>query len=225
MTPAPDLEAIAARARAGGLAVLGAFHPLPADCVPEGCATLVLLGPDEPGFWPHFRASPEARDGGDHPLDRWSRRVVGGLAGAMGASALHPFGGPPHQPFIAWALRSGRAWASPVGLLVHDTAGLFVSYRGALAFAARIELPAAGRRPCDGCSAPCLGACPAGALTGAGYDVAACHAYLDTGPGAACMGRGCAVRRACPVGSGRRVEAQSAFHMADFHGKGSACDG
>jgi hypothetical protein len=63
-----------------------------------------------------------------------------------------------------------------------------------------------------------------GALKGSGYDLATCHAFLDTGPGGDCMGRGCAVRRACPVGQDRRMAAQSAFHMADFHGKERGCD-
>ena len=47
-----------------------------------------------------------------------------------------------------------------------------------------------------------------------GYDVAACHGFLDTAPGRDCLDRGCAVRRACPVGADLRPEAQSAFHMA-----------
>ena len=108
---------------------------------------------------------------------------------------------------------------------MHADAGLFVSYRGALALPGRLELPPPGRRPCEGCPAPCLGACPVGALTGAGYDVAACHGFLDTAPGRDCLDRGCAVRRACPVGRGRRPEAQSAFHMTDFHGRQDACGG
>ena len=61
-------------------------------------------------------------------------------------------------------------------------------------------------------------------LGAGGYDVAGCHAYLDTAPGADCLDRGCAVRRACPVGAALRGEAQSAFHMAAFHGTQSSCD-
>jgi epoxyqueuosine reductase len=53
------------------------------------------------------------------------------MACDLGAKALFPFGGPPWHPFIAWAKRSGRAWESPVGFLVHDQAGLMVSYRAA----------------------------------------------------------------------------------------------
>ena len=214
-----SIEAVAALARPAGLAVLGAFHPGPEDATPAGCRTLLLLGPDEPGFWGLFQASPEGGDGAADPLDRWSERVIGELAAATGGRALFPFGGPPWQPFIAWARRSGAAWVSPVGLLVHAERGLLVSYRGALALGARLALPAPPARPCDTCARPCLDACPVGALSGAGYDLGACHGWLDTEAGGDCMARGCAVRRACPVGQGLRRWPQSAFHMTAFHGR------
>lgn len=219
-----SLAGIAARARRDGLGLLGAFHPGPEDGAPAGCGTLVLLGPDGPDFWPLFGASPERRDGLRDPLDRWTVRVLAALAGEFGAVPLFPFGGPPYVPFTAWARRSGEAWISPVGLLVHARLGLFVSYRGALALPERLALAPAGRSPCDGCAAPCLAACPVSALTAGGYDVAGCHGFLDGAAGADCLGRGCAVRRACPVGRGRRPEAQSAFHMAAFHGTEGRCD-
>ena len=218
------LQAIAGRAAADGLTPLGAFHPAPEDAAPPGTGTLVLLGPAGPEFWEGFGASPEAGDGGADPLDRWSARVIGEMAEGLGATAVFPFGGPPWAPFTAWARRSGEAWTSPVGLLVHARLGLFVSYRGALAFRDRLELAPSGLCPCEGCARPCLTACPVTALGGDGYDVAACHGFLDTAPGRDCLDRGCAVRRACPVGAGLRPEAQSAFHMADFHGKRSGCD-
>jgi len=205
--------------RAEALDILGAFHPDDTDGAPAGTQTLLLLGPHEPGFWAAPQASPEFADRLPDALDRWSTRVVTSLADQINATALFPFGGPPYQPFIAWARRSGRAWPSPAGLLVHDHCGLMVSYRGALALPERVNLPALPPCPCDGCKArPCLSACPVGALGGAGYDVAACHGYLDTTPGQDCMSRGCAARRACPVSqSYGRLEAQSAFHMRSFH--------
>ncbi len=215
----PTLSEIDARAARQRLSVFGAFHAGPDDGVPEGTETLVLLGPDEPGFWDHVRRGPEFQDGRADPLDRWSRRVISEMARQLDAVALFPFGGPPYRPFVAWALRSGRAWQSPVSLLVHDRAGLMVSYRGALAFPARLDLPPVPPCPCDTCAGrPCLTACPAGALTDTGYDLAACHGYLDTGPGRGCMDGGCAVRLACPVSRRYgRDPAQSAFHMKAFH--------
>ena len=200
------------------LDVNGGFHPGPQDGLDAGVTTVVLIGPGEPGFWPHVTAQPEFGDGETDPLDRWSRRVLGSLARDLGAQALFPFGGPPWHPFVAWAQRSGRAWLSPVGLLVHDTAGLFVSYRGALAFGGRIDLPALPPRPCDTCTTqPCRGACPVAALTPDGYDVSACRAYLTTPAGADCMTKGCAVRRSCPVSRAYgRPDVQFAFHMKAF---------
>ena len=225
MPAARALAEIAAAAAPAGLAPLGALHPTAEDAAPPGTGTLVLLGPEWPRFWAVFAASPEASDGRTDPLDRWSRRVIGGLARRLGAAPLFPFGGPPWAPFTAWARRTGEAWASPVGLLVHRRLGLFVSYRGALALPGRLALPPPAAAPCDGCAAPCRSACPVGALGTGGYEVAACHGFLDTAPGRDCLERGCAVRRACPVGGALRPEAQSAFHMTDFHGRQAGCDG
>lgn len=212
------LAEIDARLEAHHLEVLGGFHPGPGDGAPEGCRTLLMLGPREPGFWDHVTAEPEFADGKPDPLDRWSRRVIGRLACDLGAKALFPFGGPPWRPFIGWAQKTGRAQVSPVTLLVHDRAGLMVSYRGALALREHIDLPPAPPAPCAGCARACETACPVGALGATGYDVAACHAFLDTEEGRDCLDRGCRVRRACPVSEryGRRPE-QSAFHMRSFH--------
>ncbi|MAU52688.1 MAG: ferredoxin [Roseovarius sp.] len=209
------LARITARAALHHLAVMGALH-LKADEVP-GHATLVLLGPLEPGFWTAFTQTPEYRDGTPDPMDRWSTRIITALAEDLGAAPLFPFGGPPWKPFTDWARRSGRAWPSPVGLLVHDVAGLMVSYRGALAIPERLALPAPARCPCETCEAqPCRTACPVDALKPDAYDVPACKADLDR-PGNDCRARGCAVRRACPVSQAHaRAEAQSAFHMGYF---------
>lgn len=213
------LDEVDALASAEALFVAGAFHPGAEDGLPDVTGTLVLLAPREPGFWAHLTAQPEWTDGTADPIDRWSRRVVGRMACALGGKAHFPFTGPPWKPFYSWALRTGRAWPSPVQLLVHDRMGLFASYRGAIALPERLALPETGPAPCSACTErPCLTACPAGALGGAGYDVAACHAHLDRPAGEDCLSGGCAVRRACPVSRayGRLAE-QSAYHMGLFH--------
>lgn len=213
-----SLNHIAARAAGERLAVLGGFHPGDGDDLP-GIGTLVLLGPAEPGFWAHVTAQPEFTDGRPDPLDRWSRRVIGQMACSLGGKAYFPFGGAPWRPFHRWAEKSGEAFASPVGFLVHRRAGLLVSYRGAVGLRERLDLPRPAATPCADCGArPCLAACPAGALTGAGYDTAACHDWLDGSDGADCLTLGCAVRRACPAGAAYgRLPEQSAWHMRQFH--------
>jgi len=203
------LDEISGAASPHGLAVLGAFH--------DRAQTMVLLGPNEPEFWPVFVESIEYLEKKENAMDHWSRRVIGSLAEMFSAEPIFPFGGPPYHPFIGWALESGRAWQSPVGLLMHDTSGLFVSYRGALLVPERLELPPTGSSPCEKCSErPCLSACPAAALTKDGYDVPKCHAHLDS-TGTECLSSGCIVRRACPVGQNKRLPEQSAFHMRAFH--------
>ena len=203
-------------ARDHHLALFGALALTPKDKLGDG--TLFLLGPHEPGFWHHVTAQSEFKDKAPNPLDRWSKRVIDAMAAALGGTAAYPFGAP-LRPFMTWALRSGRAWSSPVGILVHNQAGLMVSYRGAIALPVETQ-NTEDLRPCDRCTdQPCRTACPASALTPAGYDVPACHTFLDTPPGTEiCLAKGCAVRRSCPAGAGYgRIEAQSAYHMRLFH--------
>ena len=212
-----SLDAVEARLAPHRLTILGAFHPAPEDGL-RGAGTLALVGPAEPGFWPHVTAEPEWQDGRPDPLDRWSRRVIGRLACDLGAKALFPFTGPPFHPFQSWAIRSGQAWESPVCLLVHARQGLMVSFRGALALRERLPLPSPPPNPCTTCIAqPCRTACPPGALTPAGYDVPACRTFLGTAAGADCLDQGCRVRRACPLSqSYGRLPEQSAYHMSTF---------
>ena len=205
-----DIELRASRAQ---LSVMGCVR----DELPDGIKTLFLFGPLEPGFWQMFSAAPEYLDGKEDPMDRWSSRVIGRLAEDLGGEAFFPFGAPPYQPFFKWAQLSGRAHGSPGGLVVHDAAGLMISYRGAIGFSYAISTPKPGAHPCHVCvEQPCLTACPVGALTGDVYDVEGCKEDLDRS-GNDCMARGCAVRRACPISQRyARQEAQAAFHMRAY---------
>lgn len=202
-----------AAARDAGLIIVGALHP-------EDGGTLILLGPDEPEFWKTFKTSVEFADNQADPLDRWSKRVIGGLADRFDAEAIFPSDGPPYPPFLYWALESGRCWPSPVNLLVHDKAGLFLSFRAALKLTEEIELPkVTSRSPCSYCLGPCITACPVMAFASGEYDVAACKAHIETPAGNDCY-QGCKVRRACPVSQTYgRLEEQSEFHMKAFHPK------
>ncbi len=194
-----------------------ALHPLGlralGDC-PDGTDTITLVGPDEPRFWAIFTQSPEYKDGQPDPLDRWSRRVLTAIAADIGADPLFPFGGPPYAPFFTWAKASGRFWASPINFLVHDETGLFTSFRGAIRWNHAFEETHI-KQPCVTCSQPCKTACPVGAFDD-GYNVAACKAHVNSAEGSTCRTQGCLARRACPVGQGRRLPAQAAFHMEAF---------
>lgn len=156
-------ELLARIAEARGLALRGGFHPAPDDHVPDlpdqtPPGTLLMLGWTGSRQWPVFAASAEYGDGASHPLDRWSRRIIGAMAHEFGGIALYPFGGPPHRPFLRWAQRAEALSPSPLGLLVHPDWGLWHAWRGALALSTRLRLPPPDTRlsPCSACpTQPC----------------------------------------------------------------------
>lgn len=213
-----DPDPLFAALDAKGLCPLAVTAPDDAFC-PPGSRALLLIGPmGGHRWWDLVTASPEWCDGAPDPLDRWSKATLGALASRFGGAALFPSDGPPWPPFFRWALESAQIWQSPVGMLVHAQAGLWLSFRGALALPFPLSLPPA-QNPCLTCPGqPCRSACPVDALTATAYDTAACHAHLTTLAGRDCMTQGCRARRACPASqSHARLAVQSAYHMSKFH--------
>ena len=218
----PSYKELSETARALGLACRGGFHPRLEDGVPalrSGAppATAVLFGFTGGEQWPKFSLSGEYRDGAPHPLDRWSRRIIGELAARFGADDLHPSLGPPWWPFQRWARRAEALHVSPLGILIHPDYGLWHAYRGALLFAARIALPERQPwpHPCESCPGkPCLRSCPVGAVRAEQFDYPACAAHLASPRGSGCLDGGCLARLSCPVGARHRYgAAQASFHM------------
>lgn len=216
------IEAIFDAVRRAGLVPRGALRLEASERAGElaHIRTIVLAGMAGREGWSAFAASPEARDGLADPLDRWSRRVIEDLARELGAKALFPFGGPPYWPFQQWARRAEPVHPSPIGVLIHPRYGLWHSYRGGLGLEQTLAVPerAPIQSPCDSCPGRwCLKACPAGAFSPAGYNVAACAGHLGSAAGADCMGPGCLARRACPIGAEHAYGPdQAGFHMRAF---------
>ncbi len=180
---------------------------------------ILLVGNIGSSYWPHFSESAEYLDGGEDPLDRWSRRVAAEIAAKNDLTPAFPFDGPPYLPFQQWARRAEALEQSPIGVLMHPQYGLWHSYRFALLGA---ELPSveppATASPCLSCAdQPCLKRCPVGAFDGKGYDVPACSGYLHDNPLADCHAIGCLARYACPVAPELRyLPEQGRFHLQAF---------
>lgn len=212
---------LAARLAGEGLVLRGGFHFGAEEDVPRrnGAAesgTLLLVGVIGGGTWQYFaRSRPADAD----PLDAWTKRLVGAVAAEIGAVPVYP-SDRPYRPFQQWAKRAEPVFESPLGLLIHPVYGLWHAYRAALSLPGHIELPQRPPQPspCASCAdRPCLAACPVGAFTGTGYDVAACAGHLAGAKGAECLSGGCRARDACPVGRNHRYpDAQIRFHMAAF---------
>ncbi len=220
------LQELGAALRPHGLFLRGVVNFADGDEAPVlstgiRAASVVLIGNIGGSVWQAFsdwRAA-QTDGGGEHPLDAWSKAVIGRIALRAGATAFFP-SDPPWQPFQQWAMRAEGLKPSPLGILRHPEFGLWHGYRAALAFA--FVLPASPVPQVDqGCLCDTgergrVSTCPAGAVARSGFNVASCRAYLATAQGqATCMANGCAARNACPCGSAYRYGPQQLrFHMA-----------
>ncbi|MEQ8665322.1 MAG: ferredoxin [Rhodospirillales bacterium] len=206
-----------------GLASRGGFHPRRSDDFGDHAdfrvRTVVLAGNVAGSLWPWF-----VRDREDEPdpLDAWSKRVLGGVAGELPGRVAAVFpSDKPYLPFQDWAMRADNVYPSPIGPLIHPVFGMWHAYRGALLLEERLDLPPVEPlpSPCVTCEdKPCLSTCPVGALTASrGLDVAACVDHLQTDDGDACFEAACLARAACPVGAGfNYAPDQARFHMEAF---------
>lgn len=215
MSDTPNDQTFDALLKANGLAEIARAPLEPSDGF--GAGDVRLIGLSQSG-WAVFRASSEAQDGAPDPLDRWSARIGSQLAVAASGRAVGPSDGPPFPPIVKWALRSGRVFASPIGLLCGSETGLWFSVRVALLTPSTASSPKTIGSPCGRCAVePCRSACPAGAFGPSGYDVAACIAEIDGPDRADCARLGCAARRVCPAGrAAEPTQDQKAFHMDAF---------
>ncbi len=87
---------------------------------------LVLIGPAGGSLWPAFSAWHADHPLLDHPLDSWSKAVVGPIAARFarrrGIRPIHPT-----SRFQRWARAAEGLEASPLGILAHPTFGLWHS--------------------------------------------------------------------------------------------------
>lgn len=207
--------------RHAGFTPLGWFQPNSQDGVPDIAKNqparfVLLIGNGGPNMFSRFSRE---RDPTRHEMDAWTERVLGELAEDLGAHALYPFGGPPYWPILTWAQKAGAGFQSPLGLNIHPTYGLWHAYRAAFLFPVEFDLPKIrSSNPCETCATkPCLTACPVGAFSNAGYDVAACANHVKTEAGKTCHQSGCLARHACPVGQAYAYSpTQAQFHMRAF---------
>ena len=89
--------------------------------MPGNPGTAMLVGNAGPALWRVFKR--HLRDE-PHPLNAWTRRVVGAAAQSLGADVVFPFDGPPYHPFQRWAAQAEPVHVSPIGPLIHAEFGL-----------------------------------------------------------------------------------------------------
>jgi hypothetical protein len=169
--------------------------------------TLVLVGHGGRKLWQVLTMiGLETADPVDHFSLVMTRRFIEEYLGAPPTLILYPTG----YTIPLQRLGSLAGWhhPSPLGLGIHDTYGLWFAYRAA--FLTTMSLPPMQDQlttsPCDTCrDKPCMGACPAQAVQGAGqFNVMTCVDFRLQVQ-SVCQDR-CLSRLACPVAPEHRYD-------------------
>ena len=186
------------------------------------CKSVVLLGSAGQQFWE--QCLPERQGGEPNPIDLHTERVVEQAMDELRradptAVAAYPFA---HRrrivPFLALVEGTPLLRHAPFGVAVHSRFGPWFAWRAALL--TELSLPPtalAGPSPCEACPAPCVAACPAGAVNKGGFDWQLCvnHRAAEERSRVAeetCR-ETCLARMACPVAAQYRYsDEQMAYH-------------
>jgi ferredoxin len=184
----------------------------------RGYRNAIVLGSGGAAFWERFRAaSPGSLNVEDNPLDRFTESVVEPLIGLLldadpGAVAAYPFR---HErqllPFGGLTQDIAAFRTAPFGVLIDPVHGPWFAWRAALLTS--LELPPllpVGSAPCVTCPAPCVTACPVGAVDLNGFRWRDCVSHRLSAE--SCRER-CLAREACPVGlASRYPEEEIRYH-------------
>lgn len=189
---------------------------------PPGATHAVILMQAGGAFWEglrSLRALDAALDASSDPLDLYTGRMAHRLGGLLGPALLEtrfPFAS--QLDFVALGEAAGLGRPSRLAMLIHPAFGLWTAFRmlffvsdGAAVLAPASPLPAAA---CAACAAPCIAACPAGAIRGGTgaerLDYAVSYRYRRDHPGV--CAEACDARLACPVGAAHRYPEDALRH-------------
>lgn len=221
------LDAMLTRLRAIGIRIvlpLGSEHGATLGALAPWARGGLLLLSGGPTFFEAFQKARHLYTDRDDPLDDWTRDQVEPCveelkASGYSATARYPFWNEPDPvSFLQLGRLAGLTATAPFGLCLHPDHGSFIAFR-ALILLDRAPpdefttgaLPP-GWDPCPSCAAPCIPACPPGAVTSQGWALSTCvdHRALDESCEAGCLSR-----LACPVGGDARPSPEALrFHQA-----------
>jgi hypothetical protein len=164
--------------------------------------------------------SPEYLTEDAHPLDACVGRLIGSvsLGGLEHRWFLATATAPVQLDFRTLAVLAGLGSPSRLGLVIDPILGPWMGLRAACFLSANLPTSPPAPDVCEGCSAPCVSACPAGALNQGRWDVAAC---ADHHQSTSDCSQTCHSRVACPVGSAHRyTDLQRRYHYDRAGGRG-----
>ena len=237
--PTLDLPALQSALAPVGLDTIGVADGAHWRSFLPGCRSVIVLGSGGPTLFSAFERwleeRPERLVDLPHPLDTFVAAQLAALdpegwAGTPGRRWAPCAAGGPAVDFRRLAMDAGLGWISRTGLLLNPEHGLWLGLRAALFTTAWLPPtgPLPGDGPCAGCAAPCLGACPGGAMTRpptpgnpSEWEWRACRDFRVDQP---CRVR-CDVRNACPEGAASRYPTLAQHYHNDHAGTGRAALG
>ena len=191
-----------------------------------GTRSVWVIGSGGPSLWEGFVAalkeSPERLCREPHPFDAHVRRCLDDASGILGAGTHRWFYASAdadiHLDFRLLANVAGLGSQSRLGLLMHPEFGPWLGLRAACFLTEAVpETAPVEDDPCVGCDAPCISACPAGALASGRWDVDICGRFHITDTDCSTT---CHARVACPVGTVHRYpEPERVYHYNRAKGR------
>jgi len=174
-----------------------------------GYRSAILFGSGGRRFWDCFRsAHPGDLNVEANPLDHYTESIVEDLAETLRAEdptavAAYPFRHARQLLPFGGLTGSLRAFdVAPFGVLIDPEHGPWFAWRGAILTARELpERIPAGSAACASCPAPCVSACPAGAVDLSGFRWRDCVSHRLNAE--SCRER-CLARESCPVGAHSR---------------------
>ena len=206
-----SLEQLRTDLEDSGFNLSGTLSPLRFDSlVPEawksqrhspGCRGILVVGNGGRALWSALERSPEATLR-DHPLDRYTARVVREAADSVpapvGIGLYWERRDNQYLPMMKLAYEAGLGSPGRLGILLHPVFGPWLAVRALLYLPFSVADGEPQRfDPCNGCPAPCATACLGQVVHESGLDPSGC--FRTRVLKSACR-VGCAARSACVVG-------------------------
>ena len=173
---------------------------------------LILIGHAGRRLWQQVTA--QTMDG-EHPVDAFTIATVQRWLASQHPGCRYRIVYPGDAPIGLQALGQLAGWHHPSPFMVGVNArfGSWFAYRAVILTdtALPVTPPSGDVSPCPNCTMPpCVAACPAGALAGGRFDLAACSAYR-LADGSRCA-YGCLARWQCPVATEHRYDEAQVRH-------------